>query len=126
MALSFESLFAKAISEWPDVVDLTKTWTDVTTPESYEVVGLGDLQDRISGRYRSSDEALLMFCMHWTINIALHGLARGLETVRPSTLSPAYARVRFENDVRQSVNERPWTKPQVALAKAYLAGVDAG
>ena len=121
----FASLYQRAISEWPDVVNLAtlKRYSG----DRYTVAGLPDVVERIENTLIGADDEVVVQELHWCINIIIHALAANLLEVKPSHLRPEAVETIFKKRLRKSVampDDLRWTAEDVALAQTYLADDD--
>lgn len=118
----FASLYQRAISEWPDVVNLAtlKRYSG----DRYAVAGLPDVVERIENTLIGADDEVIVQELHWCINIIIHSLAANLLEVKPSHLRPEAVETLFKKRLRKSAampDDLGWTAEDVALAQTYLA-----
>lgn len=119
--LKFPYLLEKALSEWPKSLELRLK--DATSDLCrYAVEDLGMLAESIVSKYINHDQEVIYANLHWSINIAIHSLAKYSTKLDISNLRSEAIQICFELNLKKVsvIGESGWPKNAHAIVEEYF------
>ncbi len=118
----FESLFRKALRDWPDKIRFGSLHREYPSDETYVVEDLYSLCDKAQQPYLGSTEEVLMRNMHDAIYSVLHDAAAHCSYIQLNQLRKDAVRENFELRLAPDrvSKENGWTSDDSKLVKTYF------
>ena len=117
----FDGHFERAISEWPEVIEIKNLIFTVDDKSLFLTSEMYDLYEEISSKHFGSDEEVFMAHLHICIYRIMHTAARFTSVIRPRDLRRSEVRGLFEDMLRTLSTEEGWRDQDFAAVDAYFA-----
>ena len=118
---TFEELFALAIAQWPDVVEV-QDLRATGRADVFVVAGLGTIGDSVSSKCRGLPNEILMVNLHEAICATIRAQAVFCNRVTLAVLRMDAVRREFEDRLLLTIAtpDLGWTDDDLLLAKSFL------
>lgn len=120
--LDFDDLYKLALTDWPNVIDLTELQQALPDISRYTVKGLGVLSDDIEEKYIGKENEIIWRELNSAIYEIIHATAKTVINVEKTSIRPEAVRLVFERQLKSSAQSTTlnWQPEDYALVKSYF------
>jgi hypothetical protein len=119
----FDDLLEKAISEWPEEIDLSVIKNADEELNRFTVAGLGPLAEKIESHHIGKPKEVIMRNLHQAIFSAAHDIARFCTKIKIENIRKEMIKIDFEDRLRDALTNQGlgWGKEDMELIQEYFA-----
>jgi hypothetical protein len=126
MSTYFDQILEKALSEWPEIVELNPLGLNFHPKGLFHSVdGLGDFRDDLCEKYFNTDEEVFMRRLHDSIYIALHRMELNVDRIWLRDLRREGIRQTFESSLNDLRTEDGWREQDFLWRSKYFESMKA-